>query len=86
MDRRRFLHVKPGKGSHLLGRKSRTITGAVLKDLYGRGRLPRARIERREAQYLYGVGDEFVFMDSTFDQTTITRIQLKMLPCILRKT
>jgi elongation factor P len=71
-----FQHVKPGKGSAFVRTKIKNvITGAVLEKTFNAGeRVPRARIERRETQYLYSVGDDYTFMDvSTYDQTTINR-------------
>lgn len=51
------------------------ITGAVLERTFNAGeKLPRARIEKREAQYLYSMGEDFVLMDTeTFEQMTVTR-------------
>ncbi len=69
-----FLHVKPGKGSAFVRTKVKNIiTGVTLDKTFTAGeRFPRARIERREVQYLYGLGDEYVFMDtSTYEQTTV---------------
>ncbi|MGI6620062.1 MAG: elongation factor P [Bacillota bacterium] len=71
-----FQHVKPGKGSAFVRTKLKNvITGAVLEKTFSAGeRVPRARIERREAQYLYSVGDDYTFMDvNTYDQTTISK-------------
>jgi len=70
-----FQHVKPGKGSAFVRTKIKNvITGAVLEKTFNAGeRVPRARIERREAQYLYSVGEDYTFMDvTTYDQTTIS--------------
>ena len=51
------------------------ISGAVLERTFNAGeKLPRARIERREAQFLYSVDEDYTFMDlGTYDQTTITK-------------
>lgn len=71
-----FQHVKPGKGSAFVRTKLKNvITGAVLEKTFAAGeRVPRAHIERREAQYLYNVGDEYTFMDvNTYDQITIPK-------------
>ena len=70
-----FQHVKPGKGSAFVRSKIKNvITGAVLERNFSAGeRVPRARVERREAQYLYGTGQEYVFMDvSTYEQTVVS--------------
>mgnify|MGYP003792108093 CR=1 FL=1 len=71
-----FQHVKPGKGSAFVRTKLKNvITGAVLEKTFSAGeRVPRARIERREVQYLYSIGDDYTFMDvDTYDQTTIPK-------------
>lgn len=71
-----FQHVKPGKGSAFVRAKIKNvITGAVLERTFNAGdKLPRAHIEKREAQFLYAVDDEMTFMDTeTFEQTVITR-------------
>ncbi|HHW17912.1 MAG TPA: elongation factor P [Firmicutes bacterium] len=71
-----FQHVKPGKGSAFVRAKIKNvITGAVLERTFNAGeKLPRAHIEKREAQYLYNVGDDYTFMDtSTYEQITISK-------------
>jgi len=71
-----FQHVKPGKGSAFVRAKIKNvITGSVLERTFNAGeKLPRAHIERREAQYLYGMGDELTFMDvTTYEQVTLSR-------------
>jgi len=71
-----FQHVKPGKGSAFVRAKIKNvITGAVLERTFNAGeKLPRAHIERKEAQYLYSVGDDYTFMDtSTYEQVTIAK-------------
>ncbi|MEX0975154.1 MAG: elongation factor P [Bacillota bacterium] len=71
-----FQHVKPGKGSAFVRAKIKNvITGAVLEKTFNAGeRLPKALIERREAQYLYGVDDDYTLMDtSSYEQVTVSR-------------
>ncbi len=71
-----FQHVKPGKGSAFVRTKIKNvITGAVLEKTFNAGeRVPRAHVEQREVQYLYGVDDQYVFMDvTTFEQTTVMK-------------
>ncbi len=60
-----FQHVKPGKGSAFVRTKIKNIrTGHVLEKTFSAGeKLARARLDRREMQYLYSTGDEYVFMD-----------------------
>ena len=71
-----FQHVKPGKGSAFVRAKIKNvITGAVLERTFNAGeKLPKALIERKEAQFLYAVGDEFTLMDTaTYEQITVRR-------------
>jgi len=71
-----FQHVKPGKGSAFVRAKIKNvITGAVLERTFNAGeKLPRAHIERREAQYLYSVGEHYTFMDNaTYEQNTLSK-------------
>lgn len=74
-----FQHVKPGKGAAFVRSKLRNLrTGAVVERTFNAGeKLPRARIERREYQYLYSDGAVYNFMDmETYDQTGLTEEQL----------
>lgn len=74
-----FQHVKPGKGAAFVRAKIKNvITGGVLERTFNAGeKLPRARIEKREAQYLYGVGDDYTFMDlETYDQTMVSKDEI----------
>ncbi len=74
-----FQHVKPGKGAAFVRAKIKNvITGGVLERTFNAGeKLPRARIEKREAQYLYGVGDDYTFMDlETYDQTMVSKNEI----------
>ena len=74
-----FQHVKPGKGSAFVRTRLKNVrTGQVMEKTFRAGeKLPRARLDRREVQYLYGLGDEFTFMDTaTYEQFVLTRDQL----------
>src|SRR5438034_9264395 len=61
-----FQHVKPGKGGAFVRTKLRNVkTGAVIDRTFNAGvNVGLAIVERREMQYLYRDGDEFVFMDT----------------------
>src|SRR5258708_8129229 len=66
-----FQHVKPGKGGAFVRTKLKNVrTGAVLERTYRADeKLEQAIIDKREMQYLYTDGDEYVFMDNTtYDQ------------------
>ena len=66
-----FQHVKPGKGGAFVRTKLKNVrTGAVLERTFRADeRVEQAMIDKREMQYLYRDGDDYVFMDnSTYDQ------------------
>ena len=66
-----FQHVKPGKGGAFVRTKLRNArSGAVIERTYRSDeRLEQAIIDKRDVQFLYRDGDDYVFMDqSTFDQ------------------
>jgi elongation factor P len=66
-----FQHVKPGKGGAFVRTKLRNSrTGAVIERTYRSDeRLEQAIIDKRDTQFLYRDGDDYIFMDqSTYDQ------------------
>jgi elongation factor P len=66
-----FQHVKPGKGGAFVRTKLRNVkTGAVIERTFNAGvKVGLAIVERKQMQYLYSDGTDFVFMDpDTFDQ------------------
>ena len=66
-----FQHVKPGEGGAFVRTKLRNLkTGGVLDRTFNAGvNVGLAIVERKEMQYLYRDGDDFVFMDTdTYDQ------------------
>lgn len=74
-----FLHVKPGKGAAFVRTKLKNAeTGNVMEKTFRAGeKLPKATLDRREMQFLYKTGDEFVFMDNeSFDQISFTKEQI----------
>src|SRR5579875_1409055 len=75
-----FMHVKPGKGAAFVRTKLKNVkTGAVKEQTFRAGeKVPRARVETREMQYLYNDGDNYTFMDTeTFEQLNINKSQLE---------
>lgn len=69
-----FLHVKPGKGAAFVRTKLKNVkSGSVVERTFRAGeKVPEARIERREMQYLYSSGDEFALMDTeNYEQITL---------------
>jgi elongation factor P len=66
-----FQHVKPGKGGAFVRTKLRNVkTGAVIERTFNAGvKIGLAIVERKQMQYLYSDGTDFVFMDpDTYDQ------------------
>jgi len=74
-----FQHVKPGKGAAFVRSKLKNVkTGSVVEKTFRAGeKIPRARLDKREMQYLYNSGDEYVFMDNqSFEQVSLDKEQL----------
>ena len=70
-----FQHVKPGKGPAFVRTKMRQVlTGKVVEKTFNAGvKIDIAILEKREMQFLYKEGEDFVFMDNkTFDQMNIS--------------
>jgi elongation factor P len=66
-----FQHVKPGKGGAFVRTRLKNArTGAVIDRTYRADeKLEQAVIDKREMQFLYLDGDQYVFMDTgTYDQ------------------
>ena len=66
-----FQHVKPGKGGAFVRTKLKNImSGKVVDRTFNAGvKVDVANVDRREMQYLYREGGDFVFMDtSDYDQ------------------
>jgi elongation factor P len=69
-----FQHVKPGKGGAFVRTKLKNVlTGKVVERTFNAGvKVEVASVDRREMQYLYREGDDFVFMDvQDYDQPRI---------------
>ena len=70
-----FQHVKPGKGGAFVRTKLKNVTtGKTVDRTYNAGaKIDITNVDRREYQYLYQDGADFVFMDtSDFDQLTVS--------------
>ena len=84
-----FQHVKPGKGGAFVRTKIRNArTGAVIERTYRSDeRLEQALIDKRDTQYLYRDGDDYVFMDqATFDQIPVSSKNLGEAANFLKET
>ncbi len=70
-----FQHVKPGKGPAFVRTKLKQVmTGKVVDRTFNAGvKVEIAILEKREMNFLYKEGEDFVFMDNkTFDQMNIS--------------
>ena len=70
-----FQHVKPGKGPAFVRTKlKQVLTGKVVDKTFNAGvKVDVAILEKREMNFLYKEGADFVFMDNkTFDQMNIS--------------
>ncbi|HEY3957172.1 MAG TPA: elongation factor P [Streptosporangiaceae bacterium] len=69
-----FQHVKPGKGGAFVRSKLKNVmSGKVVDRTFNAGvKVDVANVDRREMQYLYREGEDFVFMDTQdYDQPRI---------------
>lgn len=74
-----FQHVKPGKGSPFVRSKIKNVrTGSVVEKRFNAGeKVARARLDRREMQYLYKDGDQYIVMDNeSYEQIMLTAEQI----------
>ena len=71
-----FQHVKPGKGGAFVRTKLKNVlSGKVVDKTFNAGvKVEVASVDKREMQYSYMDGDDFVFMDTeTFDMLNVSR-------------
>jgi len=69
-----FQHVKPGKGGAFVRTKMKNVTsGKVVDKTWNAGaKVETANVDRRDYQFLYMDGTDYVFMDNdTYDQIHI---------------
>ncbi|MBD7916853.1 MULTISPECIES: elongation factor P [Cellulomonas] len=69
-----FQHVKPGKGGAFVRTKLKNVlSGKTVDRTFNAGvKVETASVDKRDMQYLYKDGDDFVFMDTdTFDQLNV---------------
>ncbi|MTA69712.1 MAG: elongation factor P, partial [Actinobacteria bacterium] len=74
-----FQHVKPGKGGAFVRTKLRNVrTGNVFDKTFNAGiRVEQAMLDKKDMQFLYRDGDDYVFMDTkTYDQLNIAPVSL----------
>jgi len=69
-----FQHVKPGKGGAFVRSKLKNVrTGQVVDKTFNAGiKVEQALLDKRDMQFLYRDGGEYVFMDTdTYEQMTV---------------
>jgi elongation factor P len=70
-----FQHVKPGKGGAFVRTKLKNVlSGKVVDKTFNAGlKVETANVDKRDMQYLYKDGTDYVFMDSsTYDQIHVS--------------
>ena len=83
-----FQHVKPGKGGAFVRTKLKNVrTGAVIDRTYRADeKLEQAIVDKREMQFLYRDGEQYVFMDNTsYDQMHVDDASLGMAQKFLKE-
>ena len=83
-----FQHVKPGKGGAFVRTKLKNVrSGAVIERTYRADeKLEQAIIDKRDMQFLYRDGADFVFMDTTsYEQMTASPASLGDAPNYLKE-
>ncbi len=74
-----FLHVKPGKGAAFVRSKLKNVeTGQVVEKTFRAGeKVAKAMLDRREMQYLYKDGADYVMMDNeSYEQLQLSAAQI----------
>jgi elongation factor P len=69
-----FQHVKPGKGPAFVRTKIKNVeSGKVIDKTFNAGtKVETATVDKRDMQYLYSDGTNYVFMDTqTYDQVEV---------------
>ncbi len=72
-------HVKPGKGAAIVKAKLKNLrTGSIAEQTFNSGiKIETARIERRDSQFLYAMGDTYYFMNmETYEQLELSKDSL----------
>ena len=83
-----FQHVKPGKGGAFVRTKLKNVrSGAVIERTYRADeKLEQAIIDKRDMQFLYRDGSDYVFMDTTsYDQLQVPPDALGEAPNYLKE-
>ena len=70
-----FMHVKPGKGAAFVRTKLKNAeSGNVIEKTFRAGeKVAKATLDKRDMQYLYKEGNDFVMMDlESYEQLTVS--------------
>ena len=70
-----FQHVKPGKGPAFVRTKIKNVlSGKIVDKTFNAGlKIETATVDRRDMEYLYNDGTDYVFMDvKTYDQVSVS--------------
>jgi len=70
-----FQHVKPGKGPAFVRTKMKNVlSGKIIDRTLNAGvKVETATVDRRDMQYLYNDGSDFIFMDlETYEQVLVS--------------
>ena len=74
-----FQHVKPGKGAAFVRSRLKNVrSGSTTEKTFRAGeKMSRAIIERKEMEYLYNNGEEYILMDTeSYEQLSLSAQQL----------
>ena len=75
-----FQHVKPGKGAAFVKMKLKNLrTGSIVEQTFNSStKVGKAMIEKKNMQYLYSDGDNYVFMDmNDYSQIELPQSQIE---------
>ena len=84
-----FQHVKPGKGGAFVRTKMKNVmTGKVVDKTFNAGtKVDFETVDKRDMQYLYRDGSDYVFMDNeTYEQLNVTPASLGSAADYMRET
>jgi elongation factor P len=84
-----FQHVKPGKGPAFVRTKLKNVeNGKVVEETFRAGeKVEEVRLERRDYQYLYPDGDNYVFMNTeTYEQIELHKDVMGDVPLYIKES
>lgn len=84
-----FQHVKPGKGPAFVRTKLKNVeNGKVVEETFRAGeKVEEVRLERRDYQFLYPDGENYVFMNTeTYEQIELHKDVLGDVPLYIKES